>query len=80
MKDVFMPQTDVVEDVVMEESFDVIAQPIAKAMNAIQPQDKPIIAAAQKQNFVMNEEGDEIRELLRNAEDNLDTDPALREH
>jgi len=30
-----MPQTDVVEDVVMEESFDVIAQPIAKAMNAI---------------------------------------------
>jgi len=28
----------------------------------------------------MNEEGDEIRELLRNAEDNLDIDPVLKEH
>lgn len=38
------------------------------------PQNKVI----EKNNFVMNENDDEIRDLLRNAEDELDLDPEER--
>jgi hypothetical protein len=30
-------------------------------------------------NFVMDEDGDEIQRMLREAENNLDLDPALRD-
>ena len=55
-----------------EEVAQAIVQPRAAKSHQVE-------SSAKQNNFMMNENDDEVRDLLRNAEDNLDMDPEERE-
>jgi hypothetical protein len=85
MQDVFsgrgqQPQVDADMDDAVEDEVAQVTHISAKKLGL----QRPTAAVATnpqrpENNFVMDEDGDEIQRLLREAENNLDADPALRD-